>query len=240
MDGNGWEASAPAWLELIDGGAPERELLLDPVVLELCGDVGGLRVLDDGCGEGRFARKLATLGAEVVALDFTRALAEAAYHRRVPGQLTVRGTAESLPLATASVDLVVSYLVLVDVPDYRAAIDEIARVLRPGARLVVTNSSFMSVSAGWIRDADGKRLHYPMDHYLEERPVQLKWAGIEILNWHRPLAAYMAAYLGAGLVLREFLEPMPSDDSLRHDPRYEDWYRLPNFTVMHWQKPGIG
>jgi hypothetical protein len=75
-----------------------------------------------------------------------------------------------------------------------------------------------------------------MDHYLEERLIELKWAGIEILNYHRPLSAYMAALLGAGLLLRDFIEPMPADDSLRDDPYYEDWYRLPNFNVMRWEK----
>jgi SAM-dependent methyltransferase len=236
VDGNGWEASALAWIDVVDRGDPSRELLLDPVMLRLCGDVAGQRVLDDGCGEGRFSRKLAGAGAEVVALDFTRTLAEAAHDRRVPGQFTIRGTAECLPLAAASVDLVVSYLVLVDVPDYRAAIREIARVLRPGGLLVMANTSFMSVATGWVRDAEGKRMHYPMDHYLEERPIELKWKGIEILNWHRPLSAYMGAFLGAGLTLRDFVEPMPSDGSLRDDPHYEDWYRLPNFVVMRWEK----
>lgn len=237
MEGNGWEASTSAWIELIDRGAPERELLLDPVMLQLCGEVGGKRVLDDGCGEGRFARKLAAAGAFVVALDPTRPMIRAAYDRRLPAQGTVRGTAECLPLPDASFDLIVSYLVLIDVPDYRAAIAEMARILRPGGRLVVANLSFMSASTGWVRDADGKRLHYPMDNYLEERPLRLSWSGIDIVNWHRPLSYYMTAFLGAGLVLRDFLEPIPADGSLRDDPYYEDWFRLPNFVVMRWEKP---
>jgi SAM-dependent methyltransferase len=235
IDG-GWETSAEAWIANIDRGDPSRELLLDRVMLDLCGDVRGYRVLDDGCGEGRFSRMLAGRGADVVALDYTAALAREAHERGGVGQRTVRATAERLPFAPDTFDLVVSYLVLVDVPDFRAAISEAARVLRPGGRLVVANTSFMSVSAGWIRDADGNRLHYPMDHYLEERLIELKWAGIEILNYHRPLSAYMAALLGAGLLLRDFIEPMPADDSLRDDPYYEDWYRLPNFNVMRWEK----
>ncbi len=240
MKDNGWEKSAPAWIVLQDQGEPNRELLLDPVMLDLCGDVIGLRVLDDGCGEGRFSRKLAAAGAEVLSLDLTRGMVEAARSRQVPGQQVVRGNGECLPLASGSFDLVVSYVVLVDIPGYREAISEIARVLRPGGRAVVANVSFMSVANAWVRDEEGKRLHYPMDHYLEQRPVRLKWAGIEIVNWHRPLSAYMAVYLGAGLVLRDFIEPMPADDSLRDDPYYEDWYRLPNFVVMRWQKPMAG
>ena len=65
----------------------------------------------------------------------------------------------------------------------------------------------------------------------------LEWSGMRIRNWHRPLSAYLDAYLGAGLMLRRFLEPVPEDLSLRDDPRFEDWFRVPNFDVMLWQKP---
>ncbi|HEX6029833.1 MAG TPA: class I SAM-dependent methyltransferase [Tepidiformaceae bacterium] len=236
MDDGGWAASADAFIQLIDQGAPERRLLLDPVMLRLCGDVAGRRVLDDGCGEGRFSRMLASAGADVVALDRTTTMVRAARARRCGPEHVVRGTGDCLPLNDASFDLVVSYIVLVDIPDFRAAIREMARVLRPGGRAVVANLSFMSVNTGWVRDEAGRRLHYSMDNYLEERPIQLEWAGVRITNWHRPLSAYMAAFLGAGLRLVEFLEPMPHDDSLRDDPRFEDWYRLPNFVVMAWEK----
>lgn len=237
MDDNGWTYSAEAYIQKIDEGDPHRELLLDPVMRRLCGEVAGLRVLDDGCGEGRFSRMLASAGAEMVAMDATAGMVRAAQARRLGPEHVVRAPAERLPFRDAAFDLVVSYIVLVDVTDFRSAITEIARVLRPGGRLVVANTSFMSVNTGWLRDREGRRLHYAMDNYLEERPVQLEWAGIRIVNWHRPLSAYMAAFLGAGLRLVEFIEPMPADDSLRDDPRFEDWYRLPNFTVMAWEKP---
>jgi hypothetical protein len=48
----------------------------------------------------------------------------------------------------------------------------------------------------------------------------------------------MTALLEADLQLRAFEEPVPEDDSLRADPRFEDWYRVPLFYVMLWQKPG--
>lgn len=236
MDDGGWAASAEAFIRLIDEGAPERALLLDPVMLRLCGEVAGRRVLDDGCGEGRFSRMLAAAGADVVALDRTGVMVRATYERRYGSEGVVWGTGEELPCRAESFDLVVSYIVLVDIPDFRAAIGEMARVLRPGGRAVIANVSFMSVNTGWVRDEGGRRLHYAMDNYLEERPIQLDWAGVRIVNWHRPLSAYMEAFLGAGLRLTEFLEPMPEDDSLRDDPRFEDWYRLPNFVVMAWEK----
>jgi hypothetical protein len=41
----------------------------------------------------------------------------------------------------------------------------------------------------------------------------------------------------AGFTLRHYLGPAPEDASLRDDPRFEDWYRVPLFNVMLWEKP---
>ena len=142
-----------------------------------------------------------------------------------------------MPIASSTVDTVVSYIVWVDVPDFRSAIAEAARVLKPGGQLVAANLSFITASPGWKRSPDGRRLYRPIDQYVDERPITLNWRGYQVVNWHRPLSAYMDAYLSAGLVLRRFLEPVPPDNRLRNSPRFEDWYRIPEFTVMRWQKP---
>jgi SAM-dependent methyltransferase len=233
---SGWEYSAPGWIELIDRGETNRELLLDPVMLDLAGDVDGKRVLDAGCGEGRFSRMLAERGASVVGFDPTSLLIRAAKQRHGDGEY-LRASAESVPFTDASFDLVVSYLSLIDISAFREAIGEWARVLAPGGRLLAANLGFVTASKGWERDDEGRRLHHRVDRYANEFQVVLEWAGIRIVNWHRPLASYMQAYLEAGLTLRRFLEPVPPDDSLRADPRFEDWYRVPLFNVMLWEKP---
>jgi hypothetical protein len=46
----------------------------------------------------------------------------------------------------------------------------------------------------------------------------------------------MSAYLGAGLLLREFLEPIPPEQ-FRNVPEFSGAYRVPWFNVMLWQKP---
>jgi SAM-dependent methyltransferase len=234
---NGWEQSAGAYIAFQDRQDPNRTILLDPVMLRLCGDAAGRRMLDLGCGEGRFCRMLGGRGARTVGLDLTRQMVEAAASRDAGRGSYIRSGAERLPFTSESFDVVVSYVTLVDITGYREAIAEAARVLRPGGRLVVANLGFVTASDGWLRDEQGRRLYHRVDRYAEERPLQLEWAGMRIVNWHRPLANYMQAYLGAGLVLREFLEPVPTDESLRDDPEFEDWFRVPFFTVMRWDKP---
>ncbi len=237
----GWNASARVYINFQDAGDPNRTILLDPVMLRLCGKVAGLRVLDLGCGEGRFSRMLAERGAYCAGIDVTREMCVTARERDASANLYAISDAATLPFADASFDLVVSYITLVDIPDYRAAILECARVLRPGGTVVVANIGFGSAQPsgvfGWIRGDDGKRQYYPIDNYGTEHAETLEWAGIRIKNYHRPLANYMRAYLDAGLTLRVFEEPIPETDAYRDDPYMEDWYRLPLFTVMRWHKP---
>jgi SAM-dependent methyltransferase len=237
LDG-GWHASAPAWIESVERDG--TRMMLDPLVLRLCGDVAGQRALDVGCGEGRFSRMLAERGATCVGIDPTPALVAAARDRG--GMAPLRAAAENVPLRDATCDLAVTYITLVDIEGYADAIAEMARVLRPGGRLVAVNIGFVSASSapngGWHRDDDGNALYVPIDNYASEWSTVLEWNGLRIRNWHRPLSAYMTAYLRAGLVLRRFLEPAPPPEFREH-PDFARAARVPWFTLMSWEKPAV-
>lgn len=230
----GWADSAAAYTAFQDAGDRNRTQLLDPVMLRLCGDVAGARVLDFGCGEGRFSRMLAERRARCTGIDPTLPLLRTARDR---GSIdAVRAIGERTPFADATFDLVVSYVTLVDIPGYREAIAEMARVLRPGGAIVAANLNFATASYGWKRDEQGRRLYHMVDRYADEFAQVFEWAGIKIRNYHRPLSAYMGAFLAAGLRLTNFETPVPQDESLRDDPYAEDWFRVPIFNVMRWTR----
>jgi SAM-dependent methyltransferase len=122
----------------------------------------GATVLDIGCGAGTdlllAARRVGTAG-RAVGLDMTADMRERARAgARALGFAQVEvleGDATSLPLETASVDVVISNGVLNLVPEKERAFAEIARVLRPGGRLqlgdIVTG---MELSEDIRRDID--------------------------------------------------------------------------------------
>jgi SAM-dependent methyltransferase len=234
---NGWDESAAAWIRSMgERGDWSREWVLDPAMLPRIRDRGFGAALDVGCGEGRFCRLMRQAGIEAVGIDPTTALIEEARRRDPAGRYEV-GRAEELPFASGRFDLVVSYLSLIDIPDFRAAIAEMNRVLKPGGTLLIANlTSFVTAgpATGWIRDAEGRGSYFPVDRYLEEYSQQVSWAGISILNWHRPLSAYMSALLDAGLILHAFEEPPAAGG----DPdRAAFQRRVPGFVVMEWLKP---
>jgi 2-polyprenyl-3-methyl-5-hydroxy-6-metoxy-1,4-benzoquinol methylase len=75
-----WIELAPAWIkEAREGANPTRSGLLDAPMLEACGNVQGQRILDCGCGEGRFCRLLVARGAAyILGLDLCKPMIEAA------------------------------------------------------------------------------------------------------------------------------------------------------------------
>lgn len=106
----------------------------------------GATVLDIGCGAGMdllLAAKRIGPSGRAVGIDMTLQMRECALAAAQAAGLTnieVRaGDAEALPVEDAGVDVVISNGVLNLVPDKRKAYSEIARVLRPGGRLLLAD-----------------------------------------------------------------------------------------------------
>jgi SAM-dependent methyltransferase len=98
----------------------------------------GERVLDLGCGAGRFVAAVRDAGADPVGVDIAEAALERA-RRNAPGaDLRLLEPDGSLPLEHASVELVWCSEVLEHVADTDHLLLEARRVLRPGGRLLAT------------------------------------------------------------------------------------------------------
>lgn len=231
-----WAESAQDW---IDADQSVRTGMLDRWMLDSLGDVSGKSVIDIGCGEGRFSRLLSKLGATVTGVDLTETLIERARSLASEGETYLIDNAETLhSIEDKKFAIAVSYIVLVDLQDYRSAIDAAFRVLRPGGRFVVCNIHPMRscVEGGWIKQGDTK-LFYPVDDYTNEGAREFIWFGKTFVNMHRTLSSYIAAFLDAGFTLRRLHEPTPSAEELAANPSFDDEYRVPNFIIYVLEKP---
>ena len=112
--------------------------------------LAGLKVLEVACGRGGLAAWLAAQGAAVVVgADFSRtAVAKAAALGRASGAPTLRlavADVQVLALRDGRFDLVISCETIEHVADARAAVREMARVLRPGGTLLLTAPNYLGV-----------------------------------------------------------------------------------------------
>ena len=114
-----------------------------PFLVQALGLRPHARVLDVGCGEGRYARVLAAAGMRVTGFDYSEELLAEAYARSpaLPGMPTfVRGDMRSLPFFAqfdAAVSLFSSFGYFDEPSDDAKVLEGIARALVPGGRLLV-------------------------------------------------------------------------------------------------------
>jgi ubiquinone/menaquinone biosynthesis C-methylase UbiE len=123
------------------------------LMVELAGVGPGDRVVDVGCGPGRFLREAAERGATAVGVDPSAQMRRLA-GRRIPEGLrpavTVRdGTAEHLPLDDAAATVAWAVASYHHWSDPEAGLAELRRVLEPGGRFLVAER--LARPRGWFR-----------------------------------------------------------------------------------------
>ena len=109
------------------------------LILEYFGDLNGKRILDVGCGKGRFARVLAEryTGASIVAFDLAEAML-----RHVPtGVNACAGSMTALPFPTGAFDCAYATESLEHAVKIDVAVAEMCRVVRPGGRIVIIDKN---------------------------------------------------------------------------------------------------
>ena len=118
-----WDANARWWDDRIGDGNQFQNILIEPETERLLAVSAGDVILDAACGSGRFARRMADLGARVVAFDYSANFIERA-RERTPSSAAVdyhildASKAETLrPLGVGTFDKSVCTMGLMNMPE---------------------------------------------------------------------------------------------------------------------------
>ncbi len=235
-----WEHHAAWWQSGFTGGA---DVEYDEQILPMAARhlAGAAQVLDLGCGEGQIARLAMAGGARrVVGVDASDAQIREA-QRRGGGPAYVRAEATRLPVRSGWCDAVVACLVLEHLDDLDGALDEVARVVRPGGRFVifVNHPLFQTPGSGWVDDRvlDPPEQYWRVGPYLPEVvTVEEVDQGVHLPFFHRPLSRYVNALAERGLHLTRMTEPAPPPRFLALAPQYQDASTIPRLLVLRAER----
>lgn len=219
-----------------DGGFAKRHLV-NEAVFRLLGDVGGLRVLDAGCGNGYLSRMLAHRGAQVVGVEPTSAMVGFCREQEAglrQGVTYIQADLAQLPVLDGPFDAVVCSMVLMAIPDWKPALRACVEALRPGGRLVfaIVHPAFEQLLGVWAEHGE-----YRVERYLEEYEI----VGPSASDFHRPISAYLNELCLLGCRLREVVEPgLDPTVAAAHAASIrgiESYVRMPNFLIVSADAP---
>jgi SAM-dependent methyltransferase len=245
-----WNANAGWWDETVGDGNATQRLIVGPATERLLGPVDGLRILDVACGNGHFARRLADLGARVMAIDFSDVFLERARARSaVQGdriayrRVDATDAAELRALGAGSFDAAVCTMALMDMVETRTLFAGLKELLRPGAPFVfsVTHPVFNQTGANrGIEEVDGprgleERLYVRVDRYRTGGPgLGTGIVGQPVGHWYfeRSFTELLAPAFGAGFAV-DALEELACPPGMP-SPRPLSWGRfteIPPFLI---------
>ncbi|WP_155590447.1 class I SAM-dependent methyltransferase [Lysinibacillus cavernae] len=222
-------------------GGIHREVLLNPAIFSLLGEVDEKHVLDAGCGEGYLSRLLVKKGATVTAVDFSQKMLDIA-KKRTHSQDTIRflhGNCEDLSfLADEQFDCIISNMVLQDLEDYRSALHEMYRLLKPNSTFIfsILHPCFVTPNSGWIRHEQLDQQYWRVQRYFYEGTYQQLDADPPIVLYHRTLSSYVQAIIQAGFTIENMIEPKPSQEILEKYPQFEEDLHCADFIVFKLRK----
>src|SRR3989442_10029269 len=166
-----------AWVKNVLPRLDFTPALIEPELARLLGDIRGKRVLDAGCGEGRYSRYLKHNGARVVGIDGSEKLLTYARERDPDMDFRVADLLDRLDFANESMDAIVSLGVLMSLPELDTFLSESCRILKKQGVLVISvhHPAFCNPTmrldrpfwAGWLRRPRGGRAF----SYLGKGPV---------------------------------------------------------------------
>lgn len=214
------------------------DTLEKPVLLDLVGDVAGLRILDLGCGAAVFGRAALDQGCQMYVGVEGSCNMVAAARKTLAGSsgAVVHATVQAWNYPEAAFDLVVSRLVLHYIEDLAAVCANVYRALAHDGRFIfsVEHPVITACARSW--QTLGSRQDWIVDDYFVSGPRITAWLGGEVVRYHRTVEEYFGTLQAAGFGVESVRESRPRRERFADVATYEQRTRIPLFLFLAARK----
>jgi SAM-dependent methyltransferase len=233
-----YDEIAEAYASGVDN-APYNAFYERPATLALIPDVTGAHILDAGCGSGFYTEELINRGARVSAIDASVEMTKHAEQRlkdlgvldpvSQPSGLqraSVRTADLTAPfdfLGDASVDGILSALVLHYLRDWAPTLAEFRRILKPAGWLLLSTHHPATEAS-----------RFDIANYFATEELEDYWSWVgRVRFYRRPLTAIIGAITDAGFVIDRLVEPRPTEWFREEKPdAYARLLKHPEFLIV--------
>jgi cyclopropane fatty-acyl-phospholipid synthase-like methyltransferase len=217
-----WNANAAYWDKRMGEGNDFHKILIEPVQLRLLNIQSGNKILDIACGNGQFARRMAELGADVTAIDFSENfinIAESKGAQSIKYRIIdVTSKTDLEKLAGESFDKIVCTMAIMDMENIEVMINYLPEILKRNGIFVFStmHPCFNSGDSILVHEHDevngevNNRYYVKIHDYLFERSS----IGIGMVGqpepqyyFHRPVSLILKYFFKNGFILDAYEEP---------------------------------
>lgn len=228
-----YDLFADQYVAMVDRGGPRKahNYIVEQLKLETI--LEGKTICDLGCGQGALANQLSDLGGIVTGVDFSTKLLS--YAQNLNNQVNwIHDDAMTLSsLQDESFDVVISSIMLMDVPDHKAVFKQSYRILKSGGMMVwlVMHPCFHSPFVLLMDDGSRKVSHYAPQYWKSNGNGTLR----SVLGaYHRTVSQYVNDFIKAGFALDRIFEPGSEIKTPSAEPPIP--YTPNHFGALGWKK----
>ncbi len=219
---NIWNANAEFWDSRMGEGNDFHKMLIEPIQLKLLNIKAGDKILDIACGNGQFARKMAELGANVTAIDFSDkfiAIAKSKGKHDIKYQvIDVTRKTDLKKLTGNSYDSIVCTMALMDMENIKVLINHLPRMLKRDGIFVfsILHPCFNSGENMLVHERDELGGEVKSRYYVKIRDylIEKSSLGVGMIGqprpqyyFHRPVSTILKHFFKNGFVLDAYEEP---------------------------------
>ncbi|MDR4889777.1 class I SAM-dependent methyltransferase [Fredinandcohnia sp. QZ13] len=245
-----WEQNAEHWDDYMgeESNRFHRELIR-PYTEKLLNIKAEQTILDIACGNGNFSKRLAELGAKVVAFDYSPKMTERAkirtkeYKNQIDYKVIDATSYEQLSeLGNEKFDSAVANMALMDIADIRPLVNSLHKMLKPDGIFIfsITHPCFQPPGLRKITETEDRNGHVvttnsiQISKYLTSEPykaIGIKGQSIPHLMFHRPLSYYMNLFFESNFLLDGMEEP-----SFQNETNKFEWHEIPPVLILRFRK----
>lgn len=216
-------------------GAPEW-----PSIVKMLPKLGGLAVIDLGCGYGWFSRYARSQGAEsVLGVDISAKMLDKAREMTEDGAVEYRREdLEIIELPKSTYDLVYSSLTLHYVENVSSLFAKIYASLKPGGHFIFSAEHPIYTAPknpGWLVDKNGQK-SWPINSYQSEGRRKTKWYVDGVIKYHRLMGTYLNSLIKEGFAVKYVEEFGPTPEQIQANPALQEEIERPMFVLVSVQK----
>lgn len=194
------------------------------------GDVRGVRILDLGCGAGWLSQQLHEAGAEVLGIDGSSELLQAARTCYPDIEFLQHDLSLGFPPLGRTFERIVANMVLMDIPDLTLLMQSIREALRPGSKFIFTMQHPCFFYMKSQRDEEG-RMFRKVTGYLQPEVWRMEGFGGHN-HYHRSLTSYFAHLRENRLAVTRLYEPEPIVQSEKTEEELAFHRSIPVFILI--------